>query len=196
MAKYVNIRSISLDTSFLLKDNYNVEVVIKKISYDRIPCFITSTVISELEQLKIWGRISLKEWKKSLIKIRKLNAEIIDFKNRLLSNSFGKVCMNSMKEHHGIEPKDIKNDCNILVTNLKKGVDFLISEDYHFTSKVTLDVIDDIKHTACTEFSQMCDSVLYILDTITFLKAYNHKKIDLEIIELNMKNIRKKGKRI
>jgi len=196
MTNYVEIRSISFDTSFLLKENYYVDIAIKKISYDNIPCFVTSTVISELEQLKIWGRISFKEWKKAFIKTKKVNAQIIDFKNRLLSDSFGKVCMNSMKEHHGVESKDIINDCNILITNLKKGVDFIISEDYHFTSKVTQDVIDDIKHIACKEFFQMCDSVLYMMDTRTFLEAYNSNEIDLEIVESNMKNIRKKGKRL
>jgi len=196
MTNYVEIRSISFDTSFLLKESYYVDIAIKKISYDNIPCFVTSTVISELEQLKIWGRISFKEWKKAFIKTKKVNAQIIDFKNRLLSDSFGKVCMNSMKEHHGVESKDIKNDCNILITNLKKGVDFIISEDYHFTSKVTQDVIDDIKHIACKEFFQMCDSSLYMIDTRTFLEAYNSNEIDLEIVESNMKNIRKKGKRL
>jgi rRNA-processing protein FCF1 len=196
MSKYVNIRSLSFDTSFLLKDNYYVDLAIKKISFSKIPCFITSTVLSELEQLKIWGRISLNDWKKATIKIKKLNAEIIDFKNRLLSNSFGKICIQSMKEHHGIEAKNIKNDCNILVTNLKKGVDFLLSEDYHFTSKVTLDVVEDIKHIACKEFSQMCDSSLYMIDTKTFLNAFNNEQMDIEIIESNMKNIKKSEKNL
>lgn len=196
MANYKSLRTISFDTSFLLKDSYYVDLAVKKISYDKIPCFIASTVISELEQLKIWGRISFKDWKKSVTKIKKLNAEIIDFKNRLLSDSFGKVCMKSMNKHHGIESNDIRNDCNILVTNLKKGVDFLISEDYHFTSKVTRYVIEDIKHTACKEFFQMCDSFLYMIDTKTFLKAYKNREIDIDIVEANMKTIRKSGKRL
>ena len=194
MTNYVEIRSISFDTSFLLKESYYVDIAIKKISYDNIPCFVTSTVISELEQLKIWGRISFKEWKKAFIKTKKVNAKIIDFKNRLLSDSFGKVCMNSMKEHHGVESKDIKNDCNILITNLKKGVDFIISEDYHFTSKMTKEVTDDITHEACREFSLMCDSTIFMIDAMVFLKAYDAGKIDIDIIESNMKNIRKRGK--
>ena len=73
MSNYLNIRSISFDTSFLLKDSFFVDEAIKKISRDDIKCFITSTVISELEQLKIWGRISFKEWKKAFMKIKKLN---------------------------------------------------------------------------------------------------------------------------
>jgi len=194
MGNYVEIRSISFDTSFLLKDSFFVDETIKKISRDDIKCFITSTVISELEQLKIWGKISFKEWKKAFIKIKKLNGEIVDFKNRLLSDGFGKICMNSMKQHHGIESKDIKNDCNIITTTLKKGIDFIISEDYHFTSKITKEVIDDITHEVCREFSLMCDSTIYMIDAMVFLKAYNAGKIDVDIIESNMKNIRKKGK--
>jgi rRNA-processing protein FCF1 len=196
MSKYIDIRSISFDTSFLLKDSFFVDEVIKKISKNNIRCFITSTVISELEQLKIWGRISFKEWNKAFYKIKKLNGEIIDFKNRLISNGFGKICMKSMREHHGIENKDIINDCNIITTSLKKGIDFILSEDFHFTSKVTKDVIDDITHAACKEFSLMCDSTIYMTDSTTFIKAFDNGKIDVDIVESNMKLIRKKGKRI
>jgi rRNA-processing protein FCF1 len=194
MGNYIEIRSISFDTSFLLKDSYYVDEAIKKISKDGIRCFVTSTVISELEQLKIWGRISFKEWKKTFIKIKKVNGEIIDFKNRLISDGFGKICMKSMKEHHGIEAKDIKNDCNIITTTLKKGIDFIISEDYHFTSKMTKDVINEITHDACKEFSLMCDANIYMADSKIFLKAYNARKIDIDIIESNMKPIRKNRK--
>ncbi len=59
------VRSVSFDTSFLLKDNLLVNNVIKILSQDYIPCFITTTVISELEQLKIWGRITSNDWKKA-----------------------------------------------------------------------------------------------------------------------------------
>ena len=196
MGNYVEIRSISFDTSFLLKDSYYIDEIIKKISKDDIRCVITSTVISELEQLKIWGRISFKEWKNAFKKIKKLNSEIIDFKNRLLSDGFGKICMKSMKEHHGIESKDIRNDCNIITTTLKKGIDFIISEDYHFTSKMTKEVINDITHDACKEFSLMCNSNIYMTDSMIFFKAYDNGKIDIDIIESNMKSIRKKGKQL
>jgi hypothetical protein len=196
MGNYVEIRSISFDTSFLLKDSYYIDEIIKKISKEDIRCVITSTVISELEQLKIWGRISFKEWKNAFKKIKKLNSEIIDFKNRLLSDGFGKICMKSMKEHHGIESKDIRNDCNIITTTLKKGIDFIISEDYHFTSKMTKEVINDITHDACKEFSLMCNSNIYMTDSMIFFKAYDNRKIDIDIIESNIKSIRKKGKRL
>jgi rRNA-processing protein FCF1 len=194
MSNYESIRSISFDTSFLLKESFYADELIKKLMKSDIRCFVTSTVISELEQLKIWGRISFKEWKKAFIKIKKLDAEIIDFKNRLISAGFGKICMNSMKKHHGIEAKDIKNDCSIITTTLKSGIDFIISEDYHFTSRITKDVIKDITHKACKEFSLMCNSNIFMTDSRNFLKAYVNGKIDLDIIESNMKYIRKKGK--
>ena len=104
--------------------------------------------------------------------------------------------MNSMKENHGISEKDIKNDCNIITTTLKKGIDFIISEDYHFTSKITKEVIKDITSEVCNEFSLMCDSNIYMTDSRTFLKAYKDGKIDIDIIENYMKSIRKKGKRL
>jgi rRNA-processing protein FCF1 len=194
MVKYEEIRSISFDTSFLLKDNFYIDEVIKKILKDNIRCFVTSTVISELEQLKIWGRISFKEWKKAFIKIKKLNAEIIDFKNKLLSDGFGKICINSMKQHHGIKKNDIRNDCEIITTTLKKGIDFILSEDYHFTSKITKEVINDITHETCKEFSLMCGSSIYMIDSRNFYKAYNDGRIDIDFIESNMKSIRKSGK--
>jgi rRNA-processing protein FCF1 len=196
MAKYVEIRSISFDTSFLIKDNFYTDEVIKKISKDNIRCFITSTVISELEQLKIWGRISFDEWKKAFIKIKSLNGEIIDFKNRLLSDGFGRVCMKSMKEHHGIEEKDIKNDCSIITTTLKKGIDFIISQDYHFTSKITTAVISDITHAACKDFSLMCNSNIYMTDSKVFLEAYDNGMVNIDIIKSNMKSIKKSGKKL
>jgi rRNA-processing protein FCF1 len=196
MVKYEEIRSISFDTSFLLKDSFYTDEVIKKILRDNIRCFVTSTVVSELEQLKIWGRISFKDWKKAFYKIKKLNAEVIDFRNRLLSDGFGKICMNSMKQHHGIKENDIKNDCDIITTTLKKGIDFILSEDYHFTSKITKDVINDITHETCKEFSLMCDSSIYMIDSRSFYKAYNDRRIDIDYIESNMKSIRKKGKKL
>ena len=192
----MKVRSVSFDTSFLLNYDQRVDKVINLILHDRIPCYITSTVVSELEQLKIWGRITNKEYYKAINRWKHSHATIIDFKNRLLSNSFGKFCIDSMKKHHGIEEKDIKNDCNILVSTLKNGVDIFLSLDFHFTSKITREVIDELKNAACSEYHLMCDSILYSIDTITFLNAYNNGDIDLDIITSSMKSIKKNGKRI
>jgi len=196
MTDRVLLRSVSFDTSFLLKPNQSVDEVIKKLSYDRIACFMTTTVVSELEQLKIWNRITIKEWKTAFKRMKHTNAEIIDFKNRLLSDAFGKVCRTSMEKHHGVKSDDIKNDCNILISTLKNGVDLFLSEDFHFTSKITRDVIEDISHAACSEYSQMCDTHLYLIDARTFLDSYENGKIDLDVVRSRMKTIRKKGKRL
>ena len=192
----MQIRSVSFDTSFLLKDNPLSDNVIKILAKDSVNCFVTTAVLSELEQLKIWGRITKAEYKQALKKIKRSYAKIIDFRNRLLADTFGKTCIQSMQEHHGVKPEDIRNDCSILVNTLKNGVDLFISEDYHFTSKITREVIDEVKNTACTEFHQMCDSNLYAIDSKTFLQAYNHGDVDLENIESLIKNIKKDRKRL
>jgi len=179
----MQVRSVSFDTSFLLKNNPSVDKVIKKLSRDAIPCFVTSTVVSELEQLKIWDRITPETHKLAIKRWKRSNATVIDFKNKLLSDAFGKACVNSMEKHLGVNPEDIANDCNILVSNLKEGVDLFLSEDFHFTSKITEKVINEVKNAACSEFHQMCDSTLYAIDTKTFLEAYDKGKVDLDVIK-------------
>jgi len=37
----MKIRSVSFDTSFLIKDTILVDTVIKKLAHDYIPCFVT-----------------------------------------------------------------------------------------------------------------------------------------------------------
>ena len=101
-----------------------------------------------------------------------------------------------MEEHHGVKSHNIANDCNILVSTLKNGIDLFLSEDFHFTSQITKEVIDEVKHAACSEYHQMCDSKLYSIDAFTFLKAYNSGRVDLKIIQSQMKPIKKAGKRL
>ncbi len=187
----MQVRSVSFDSSFLLHYKPSVDSVIKILARDNIACFITSTVVSELERLKVFGRISQYDYKRALRRWKKARAIVIDFKNRLLSDTFGKKCMQSMEKYHGVEAKNVANDCNILVLNLKNGIDLFFSEDYHFTSRITKQVIKDVKSVACKEFHQMCDSYLYSVDAKTFLKAYKNGFIDLDIIESSQKNIRK-----
>ncbi len=180
MVEQFPLRSISFDTSFLLKEDIIIDQVIKIIAHDHIPCFITATVASELEQLKIWGRITEADHKKAIHRWMHAHATVIDFKNRLLSDALGNACQRSMQEH-GIDAHDVVNDCNILVSNLKNGVDLFLSEDYHFTSPITKDVIKEIQHAACTEYSLMCTSQLYSIDAKTFLKTYKNGSIDLSL---------------
>jgi len=190
------VRSISFDTSFLLKNHANIDFIIKELSRDRIPCFLTITVLSELEQLKIWGRISQKEYTKAIIRWKKTHGNIIDFKNRLLSDLFTKECLLSMKKHHGVSEEDIHNDCSILISTLKGGVDVFLSEDFHFTSKITKEVIKEVTHAACHEYHQMCDSILYAINSDVFLKSYGNGYLSIKVVEESMQNIKKSGKRM
>jgi hypothetical protein len=192
----MRIRSVSFDTSFLLKYNPMVDTVIKKLAHDNIPCFITSTVASELEQLKIWGRITETDYKLAIKRWKDANATIIDFKNRLLSDAFGKACMISMEKYHGVKPKDIANDCNILVSTLKNGVDMFLSEDFHFTSKITKETIEEVSNTACQEYHLMCETHLFSINSETFLRAYKSGDIDLDVVSSRLKDIRKNTKRL
>ena len=190
----MKIRSASFDTSFLLKDNSLVDNVVKKLAHDYIPCFITSTVVSELEQLKIWGRITEKDYKTAMKRWKHTHARVIDFKNWLLSDAFGKTCMISMQKYHGVKPKDIANDCSILVSTLKNGIDVFLSEDFHFTSKITKEVIDEVSNAACSEFHMMCDTHLYSVNAETFLAAYNDGELNLDVVSSRLKDIHKDGK--
>lgn len=195
MVELITIRSVSFDTSFLLKDTSFIDQVINKLTRDAIVCFITSTVVSELEQLWIWKRITRLTYKRAIKRWKHSQAIVIDFRNRLLSDAFGRACMLSMEKHHGISAKDIVNDCRILVSTLQKGVDLFLSEDFHFTSEITKEVIDEVSNVACSEYHQMCDSMLYSVDAKTFLEAYkNNGIIDINIIQRRMKAIRKKEK--
>lgn len=196
MSENISLRSISFDTSFLLKDKSEIDECIKLIVKDGIPTFLTTTVLSELEQLKVWGRITEKQYKKAIYRWKKTHGKIIDFKNRLLSDAFARECMVSMKQHHGVSKENIANDCSILISTLKNGVDVFLSEDFHFTSKITQYVIDEVTHAACTEFHQMCDSGLYAINSETFLLSYGQGKMDIDRIELLMKNVRKSEKKL
>lgn len=192
----MRVRSISFDTSFLLKDTPLVDKVVKLLSRDFVPCFITSTVVSELELLKVWGRIKPAVYKRAVRRWKHANATVIDFKNRLLSSVFLKECMMSMGKHHGVKSEDIANDCSILVSALKNGVDVFLSEDYHFTSKITTEVIDEVTNVACSEYHLMCDSMMYSIDSTTFLDAYHAGDIDIDVVQNRIKSIRKDTKRL
>ncbi len=192
----MKIRSVSFDTSFVLKNSKKVDQVIKKLAHDRLPCFLPATVASELEQLKIWSRITNEEYTQAHRRLRQVHATLIDFKNRLLADVYGRICMMEMEKTHGIKPLDIRNDCSILVTTLKHGVDVFLSEDFHFTSKSTRDVIEAVSNAACDEYQMMCGALLISIDAETFLLAYRAGDIDLGIVETRIKNIRKRGKRL
>lgn len=196
MVEQLHLRSISFDTSFLLKDDYRVDEIINVLTRDNVHCFITSTVASELEQLKVWGRITQSEYKTAMKRLTHVHTTVIDFKNRLLADAFGQACVRSMGVHHGVRSPDIINDCSIIVSALKNGVDLFLSEDFHFTSAITKDVITEVTSAACTEYHQMCNTVMYSVDTSTFLEAYQHGTIDLDIVRARIQTIQKKEKRL
>jgi len=185
MVRTLQIRSVSFDTSFLLKDTALVDQIIDVLAHDHIPCFVTTTVASELEQLKIWGRITESMYKKAIKRWIHAHATIIDFKNRLLSDALGQACIRSM-QNHGIPANHVVNDCNILISTLKNGVDLFLSEDFHFTSAITREVISQVKNAACSEYFIMCDSQMYSIDSKTFTKAYFKGTINLDIVQVRM----------
>ena len=188
------IRSVSFDTSFLLKEKPEISSVFKKLRNDQIQCYITSTVISELNLLKQAQRINNRIYKMAMTRWKLVDSKIIDFRNNFLSKEFKKECMESMGDHHGVKPEDIINDCNILVVSLKNGVDLFLSEDYHFTSKITNEVIEEVTNNACKEYHLMCGEEMFCIDTGTFLEAYQNGKLDLDIVKARGKIIRKPSK--
>ena len=192
----MKVRSVSFDTSFLLRDHNRIDKVLKALQRDSVPCFVTSTVVSELEQLKVWGRIDERTYKRATGRWKRVGARVIDFKNRVLSSEFHKECTLSMGEHHGVEPGDIANDCRILVSVLKNDIDVFLSEDFHFTSRISREVVGDITSQACTEYHQMCGEELYSIDSRTFLEAYGRGALDLSVVEASLVDIAKPGKRI
>jgi hypothetical protein len=196
MVQWKPVRSISFDTSFLLKESRMIDSSIKLLEHDRVPCFVTSTVTSELEQLKIWGRITTSDYHDAMRRLKNSHSTIIDFKNRLVADAIGKSCVLSMEKHMGVKSSDIVNDCTILVSILKNGVDLFLSEDFHFTSEITKEVLSEVTNAACTEFHQMCDEHLFCIDSRTFMEAYQHGQIDLDVVQSRILPIRKSGKRL
>lgn len=191
MSEPFQIRSVSFDTSFLLKTDSTVDRAIDLLARDRIPCFVTVTVASELEQLKIWGRISESTHKKAIKRWKTAKATVIDFKNRLLSDALGQACVRSMQDH-GVPATHVVNDCSILVSILKNGVDLFLSEDFHFTSAITKKVIAEVKNAACSEYFLMCDTRMYSIDSRTFIDAYFKGMIDLDVVQVRIKQYGKK----
>ena len=182
MAERLQIRSVSFDTSFLLKDDPSIDDVIKILAHDQISCFVTTTVASELEQLKIWGRITESDYKTAIKRLAHVHATVIDFKNRLLSDALSSACRHSMQDH-GIDAGAVVNDCAILISTMKNGVDLFLSEDFHFTSAITKEVIDELQHAACSEYSLMCETQLYSINARMFVKSYQNGSVDLKAIQ-------------
>ena len=100
-------------------------------------------------------------------------------------------CTTSMNEQHGIETKDVRNDCNILTSGLINDIDVILSEDFHFTSRHTDNVVNNVCETTCERYERMCECDILMMNRTTFLAAYSDRKIDIDIMESMKKDIRK-----
>ncbi len=94
-------------------------------------------------------------------------------------------------QDHGVPADHVVNDCTILVSLLKNGVDLFLSEDFHFTSAITKQVIAEVKHAACSEYFLMCDSRMYSVDARTFIEAYSKGTIDIDIAQSRIRQYSK-----
>jgi len=94
-------------------------------------------------------------------------------------------------QDHGVPADHVVNDCTILVSLLKNGVDLFLSEDFHFTSAITKQVIAEVKHAACSEYFLMCDSRMYSVDARTFIESYSKGTIDIDIAQSRIRQYSK-----
>jgi GNAT superfamily N-acetyltransferase len=188
------VRSVSFDTSFLMRLDPAVDRILKFLSKDAVPCFVTGTVLSEIEQLKVWRRVSPGQYELAMARWHRVGAKPIDFNNRLLESEMGRRCTISMEKMHGIGSSDIRNDCSAVMTALKNGVDVFLSEDWHLTSRVTDEVLRGVSAGACTEYKMMCGPELHALNARTFLAAYSHRHLDMEKADALRRDMRKPGK--
>ena len=71
-------------------DREVIGLTLKKLgySYNTTDLALVSDLESELEQLKIWGRIPSSVYKNAIKRYKKAHATVIDFRNRFLSNAF------------------------------------------------------------------------------------------------------------
>lgn len=188
------VRSASFDTSFLLKLDPSVDKALKLLSQDGIPCFVTGTVLSEIEQLKAWGRIPPGQYRLAMARWHRVGAKPINFKNRLLATDMGRRCMVSMEQYHGVKASEVQNDCSLIVAALTNGVDLFLSEDWHITSRVTDEVLRDITDGGCSEYGIMCAGHIHAISAKVFLEVYSHRSLNLDRLEDLRRDIRKPGK--
>jgi GNAT superfamily N-acetyltransferase len=188
------VRSASFDTSFLLKLDPAVDKVLKILAADRVPCFVTGTVLSEIEQLKVWGRIPPGQYELAMSRWKRVGAKIISFNNRLANTEIGRRCLVSMGRYHGVRPEDVKNDCSVIVAALAHDVDLFLSEDWHLTSRVTDDVLREMIDSGCAEYGIMCGEHLHAISARNFLEVYSGGRLDLDRLADIRRDVRKPRK--
>ena len=189
---FKRITNVLFDTSFLLSPD--IDEIIKTLRRDRIQCFTSSTVLSELEYLYTMGRISREQNNRAVSRYKKAGSKNIEMPHNYLQESMTHECSLSMNREHGVEPKDVRNDCNILTSGLKNHIDLILSEDFHFTSKYTDRVVDTVCDRTCDRFHKLCECDILLLNRDSFLAAYKNGSVDLEVVENMKPDIRKDSK--
>lgn len=191
---FKSIANVLFDTSFLLKDSPDIEEIIRILCRDRISCYISSTVQTELDNLYYFGKISSQQYNRAMTRCRKAKARNIEVTRNYLEESITKECTVSMNMEHGVGTKEARSDCNILTSSLNNHIDLILSEDFHFTSKYTDNVVNTVCERTCDRFHRLCECDFLALNKDTFLAAYKGNMVDLEVA-LSMKhNLRKKAK--
>ena len=189
-----NISSVLFDTSFLLKESSDIDTIIKILHRDKISCYISPTIQTELDNLYYVGRISENQHKKATKRCMKSRVSSIVTRRNYLHDSMTEECTVSMSKEHGVAPKDVRNDCNILTSGLSHDIDMILAEDYHFTSKYTEKVVETVSGRICDRFGKLCDSEIVLLNKDTFLAAYREHKVDLDVVESMKQRVRKDSK--
>lgn len=193
---FKSITNVMFDTSFLLKDSHDVDEIIKMLRRDRISCYISSTVQTELDNLYYFGQISSQQFNRAMARCRKARAGNIESIRNYLEESITKECAISMNMEHGVSTKDVRNDCSILTSSLNNHIDLILSEDFHFTSKYSDNVVNTVCERTCDRFHKLCECDILALNKDTFLAAYKRNMVDLDVVEKMKYDIRKNGKRM
>lgn len=188
------IKDVLFDTSFLLNNSPRIDEIIEILRRDKLSCYISPAVRSELEYLYYTGRITKERIDRATARYRKAKAVNIETHRKPLQYILTRECTLSMNREHGVEPKEVRNDCNILTSSLYGHIDLILSEDFHFTSKYTDRVVDTVCSKTCDRYRKLCDCDILLLNKDTFLAAYRGKSVDLDIVEAGKKRIRKDSK--
>ncbi len=193
---FKSVRKVMFDTSFLLKDSADIDEIIKILQKDSISCYISSTVQTELENLYYFGQISSQQFDRAMTRCRKARTGKIEDLHNYLEESITKECTISMNMEHGAGTKEVRNDCSILTSSLNNHIDLILSEDFHFTSKYSDNVVNTVCGRTCDRFHKLCECDIFALNKDTFIAAYKENMVNIDIVEGMKYNIRKKAKRI
>jgi rRNA-processing protein FCF1 len=188
---FKKVTKVMFDTSFLLKDSPDIDEIIRILRRDKISCYISSTIQSELDNLYYFRKISGEQYKRAISRYRKAKAGNIEGTRNYLEESITKECTISMNLEHGVNAKDMRNDCSILTSSLNNHIDLILSEDFHFTSKSTGNVVNTVCKRTCNRFQRLCECDILLLNEDTFLASYKGSMVDLDIAESMKHNIEK-----